>query len=50
MGCNVTCPTLGRPFDDDWGLPDPTGKSDEEFLKIISAIETKILALKDKFA
>jgi len=50
MGCNVTCPTLGRPFDDDWGLPDPTGKSDGEFLKIISAIETKILELKDKFA
>lgn len=46
MGCNVTCPALGRPFDDDWGLPDPTGKSDEEFLKIISAIEANILALK----
>ncbi|MBR4866532.1 MAG: GNAT family N-acetyltransferase [Clostridia bacterium] len=46
MGCNVTCPSLGRPFDDDWGLPDPTGKSDEEFLKIISAIEARILSLK----
>ncbi|MBR5868831.1 MAG: GNAT family N-acetyltransferase [Clostridia bacterium] len=46
MGCNVTCPSLGRPFDADWGLPDPTGKSDEEFLKVISAIEANILALK----
>ncbi|MGI5901568.1 MAG: arsenate reductase ArsC, partial [Desulfitobacteriia bacterium] len=25
-----------------WGLDDPTGKSDEEFKKVISTIETKI--------
>ena len=31
MGCNVGCPFIGRPFDDNWGLEDPTGKSDEEF-------------------
>ena len=30
MGCNVGCPFIGRPFDDNWGLEDPTGKSDEE--------------------
>ena len=29
MGCNVGCPFIGRPFDDNWGLEDPTGKSDE---------------------
>ena len=28
MGCNVGCPFIGRPFDDNWGLEDPTGKSD----------------------
>ena len=28
MGCNVACPYVGRPFDDNWGLDDPTGKSD----------------------
>ena len=39
MGCNVGCPFIGRPFDDNWGLEDPTGKSDEEFVKIIKQIE-----------
>ena len=33
MGCNVGCPFIGRPFDDNWELEDPTGKSDEEFEK-----------------
>lgn len=47
MGCNVGCPFIGRPFDDNWGLEDPTGKSDEEFVKIIKQIEIKILDLKD---
>ncbi len=48
MGCEVGCPFIGKAFDDNWGLPDPTGKSDEEFLKVIKAIETKILELKKK--
>ena len=26
MGCDVGCPYIGRAFDDNWGLPDPTGK------------------------
>ena len=47
MGCNVGCPFIGRPFDDNWELEDPTGKSDKEFVKIIKQIETKILDLKD---
>ena len=46
MGCNVSCPFIGRPFDDNWGLEDPTGKSDEEFKIIIKEIERKILELK----
>ena len=33
MGCNVECPYIGMPFDDDWGLDDPTGKSEEEYIK-----------------
>ncbi len=48
MGCNVSCPFIGRGFDDDWGLKDPTGKSDEEFVKIIKEIEKKILDLRMK--
>ena len=46
MGCNVGCPFIGRAFDDNWGLEDPTGKSDEKFRIVIKEIETKILALK----
>ncbi len=48
MGCNVRCPFIGREFDDNWGLDDPTGKSDEEFKKIIRAIEDKIMHLRDE--
>lgn len=48
MGCNVGCPFIGRPFDDNWGLEDPTGKSDEEFKKVIDEIRVRILALKSK--
>ncbi len=46
MGCNVGCPFIGRGFDDNWGLEDPTEKSDEEFIKVINEIEKKILELK----
>lgn len=50
MGCNVGCPFIGRDFDDNWGLEDPTGKSDEEFRLIIEQIEKKIKELKNKMA
>ena len=46
MGCNVGCPFIGRGFDDNWGLEDPTGKSDEEFRLVISKIEEKIYELR----
>ena len=46
MGCSVSCPFIGREFDDNWGLEDPTGKSDEEFKLIIKKIEEKVLELK----
>lgn len=46
MGCNVGCPFIGRAFDDNWGLEDPTGKSDEDFKNIIEEIEHRILDLK----
>lgn len=45
MGCNVECPYIGRSFDDNWGLDDPTGKSDEEFIKVIKEIENKVKIL-----
>ena len=48
MGCNVQCPCLPCSHREDWGLEDPTGKSDEAFLKTIRLIEEKILELKTK--
>ena len=46
MGCNVQCPSLPCQWREDWGLEDPTGKPDEEFLKTIARIEEKILDLR----
>ena len=48
MGCNVACPYLPCKHMEDWGLDDPTGKSDEEFLKVIREIEGKVLSLKER--
>ena len=48
MGCNVGCPFIGRPFDDNWDLEDPTGKSDEEFKKVIDEIRVRIMELKQR--
>ena len=48
MGCNVECPFLPCKHREDWGLDDPTGKSDEEFIKIINQIKEKVLELKNR--
>ena len=48
MGFNVGCPFIGRPFDDNWELEDPTGKSDEEFKKVIDEIRVRIMELKQR--
>lgn len=45
MGCDVGCPFIGRAFDDNWGLADPTGKSDDAFIEIIYEIEKRVRAL-----
>ena len=50
MGCNVGCPFIGKEFDDNWGLEDPTGKSDEEFRRVIKEIEKRILEIKKKLS
>lgn len=49
MGCNVGCPFIGRAFDDNWGLDDPTGKNDEEFIEIMEEIRGKVLELRERF-
>ena len=43
MGCDVGCPYIGRAFDDNWGLPDPTGQSDDVFRAVIEKIRQNIL-------
>ena len=50
MGCNVTCPIIEGDYREDWGLDDPSGKSDDEFRKTIKAIENNILKLKEKLS
>ena len=48
MGCDVGCPFIGRSFDDNWGLQDPTGQDDETFKMIIKEIEADIINLKNQ--
>lgn len=50
MGCNVNCPMLPCKFREDWGLDDPCGKDDEEFIKTIQIIESKIMELKARLS
>ena len=48
MGCNVNCPALPCEQREDWGLDDPSGKSDKEFEKVIEIIDLKIRELAEK--
>jgi len=55
MGCNVTCPIAlcendECQLEEDWGLDDPTGQSDEVFMETIKSIETKMLDLKKRLS
>ena len=42
MGCDVGCPYIGKAFDENWGLPDPTGQGDEMFISVIKQIEINV--------
>lgn len=48
MGCNVQCPSLPCKHREDWGLEDPSGKADEEFIKIARLIEEKVITLRER--
>lgn len=48
MGCNVVCPFLPARHTEDWGLDDPTGKADEEFIKTAETIKEKVDDLKKR--
>lgn len=45
MGCNVQCPALPCRYREDWGLEDPSGKGDEEFIAVAKKIEEHIKEL-----
>lgn len=45
MGCNVICPFIPSSHSEDWGLSDPTGKSDQEFIDTINIIEKKVMEI-----
>lgn len=45
MGCNVQCPFLSCKHREDWGLDDPSGKSNAEFEKTLESIGVNILDL-----
>ena len=48
MGCDVRCPFIGIEFDENWGLPDPTGKSDEIFMEVIAQIAENVKAMAER--
>lgn len=50
MGCGVACPYLPSKRREDWGLKDPSGKSDAEFLEVIRTIESKIAELRESLS
>ncbi|MFT8890182.1 MAG: arsenate reductase ArsC [Ethanoligenens sp.] len=50
MGCGVQCPMLPCKHREDWGLEDPTGKSEGEFIRTAKIIEEKIIGLKNRFS
>lgn len=45
MGCGVQCPYLPCKHREDWGLEDPTGKAETEFVRTAKIIEGKIVDL-----
>ncbi len=47
MGCEVYCPFLEAKYKEDWGLEDPSGKSDEDFKIVIDKIEKNIKNLRE---
>lgn len=48
VGCNVQCPFLPCKHREDWGLDDPTGKCDDEFIAVIHDIGQHIKNLKTR--
>lgn len=50
MGCGVQCPFLPCKHREDWGLEDPTGKNEEDFIRTAKIIEEKVRDLKTRIS
>ena len=48
MGCRVQCPYLPCRHREDWGLDDPTGKAEDDFIRTAKAIKEKVRDLKGR--
>ena len=48
MGCNVECPHVPAHVCLDWGLEDPTGGTDADFIACITHIENLIKQLREE--
>lgn len=48
MGCGVECPFLPCKWRVDWGLDDPTGQADADYLKTMEEIRQKVLDLRQQ--
>lgn len=48
MGCNVSCPCLPCKYREDWGLEDPTGKSDGAFMEVMETIRKRVGELRTR--
>jgi arsenate reductase len=48
MGCGVQCPYLSCKYRENWGLGDPTGKAEADFIETAKLIEEKINGLKER--
>jgi len=49
MGCNVSCPNIGRKFDGDFNLDDPHGNSYENVLDIYGKLKEKLEPIIKKY-
>lgn len=50
MGCISGCPATPCVYHEDWGLSDPTGRTDQEYSEIIDVIEKRVLGLEERLS
>ncbi|OCX42530.1 ArsC family transcriptional regulator [Campylobacter ornithocola] len=48
MGCGVVCPSVSARYHFDFGLEDPSGFEDKDFIKVVESLELKLKELLEK--